>query len=211
MNDSHATPPAKPAKLDLATKRTNALLFAVNNIRTQTAEVRHFAATAKLLLNQRARVNAEANKADEIANVLQDLANAIHAKNIADQVAAMSEDGEPAANVTWFPSPEGIGETPQPVTVTYTNWRDETADRKILPKGVWYGSTEWHPEPQWLLRAVDVDKGENRDFALKDFGRPAPLSQERARFAEALKERAREVGPLTIEDIDEVLKQDLSQ
>jgi hypothetical protein len=58
------------------------------------------------------------------------------------------------------------------VTLTYTNWRGETAVRSIIPRGVWYGSTEWHPEPQWLLRALDVEKQAERDFALKDFGTP---------------------------------------
>ena len=60
-----------------------------------------------------------------------------------------------------------------PVTLTYTNWKGETAQRTIIPRRVWWGSTEWHPEPQWLLTAFDVDKGSERDFALKDFGQPA--------------------------------------
>jgi len=64
-----------------------------------------------------------------------------------------------------------------PVTLTYTNWRGETADRSIVPRSVWFGSTEWHPEPQWLLRALDVEKQAERDFALKDFGqKPAPVA-----------------------------------
>lgn len=60
-----------------------------------------------------------------------------------------------------------------PVTLTYTNWRGETAQRTIIPRSIRWGSTEWHPEPQWLLTAFDVDKGSERDFALKDFGQPA--------------------------------------
>lgn len=60
-----------------------------------------------------------------------------------------------------------------PITLTYTNWKGETAQRTIIPRRVWWGSTEWHPEPQWLLTAFDVDKGAQRDFALKDFGQPA--------------------------------------
>ena len=65
-------------------------------------------------------------------------------------------------------APEG-----QPVTLTYTNWRGETAERTITPKRVWFGSTDWHPEPQWLLTAFDAEKQADRDFALKDFGHPA--------------------------------------
>lgn len=66
----------------------------------------------------------------------------------------------------------------QPVTVTYTNWRGETAQRTIIPRRVWFGSTDWHPEPQWLLTALDVEKQADRDFALKDFGAPAPQARE---------------------------------
>lgn len=58
----------------------------------------------------------------------------------------------------------------EPVRLTYTNWRGEIAKRTIAPKYVWFGSTDWHPHPQWLLKAFDLEKGEDRDFALKDFG-----------------------------------------
>lgn len=57
-----------------------------------------------------------------------------------------------------------------PATVLYTNYRGETSERTITPIRPWFGSTEWHPEPQWLLRAYDHGKGAERDFALKDFG-----------------------------------------
>ena len=68
-------------------------------------------------------------------------------------------------------SPTPGAETPgQPVRLNYTNWRGETAERTILPLRIWYGATDWHPEPQWLLTAMDVEKGAERDFALKDFG-----------------------------------------
>lgn len=54
------------------------------------------------------------------------------------------------------------------IRVTYTNWRGETSDRRIQIKDIRYGSTEWHQEPQWLLIALDLDKGVDREFALKD-------------------------------------------
>lgn len=57
------------------------------------------------------------------------------------------------------------------MTLTYTNWRGETSLRRLRPIGIWFGATEWHPEPQWLLKAWDEDKGAERDFALADFGR----------------------------------------
>lgn len=52
--------------------------------------------------------------------------------------------------------------------INYTNHRQETRPRVIVPKEIWYGSTQWHPEEQWLLKAHDVEKDEERDFALKD-------------------------------------------
>ncbi len=54
------------------------------------------------------------------------------------------------------------------VHILYTNWKGETAERHVVPIELWFGSTEWHKEEQWLLRAKDLDKGAIRDFALKD-------------------------------------------
>ncbi|WP_210246253.1 hypothetical protein [Aureimonas fodinaquatilis] len=78
---------------------------------------------------------------------------------------------------------EPAADTGQAVTLTYTNWRGETDARSIVPITVWFGSTDWHPEPQWLLKAFDVAKEAERDFALKDFGHPAPVDAERIRIA----------------------------
>lgn len=61
----------------------------------------------------------------------------------------------------------------QPIMLSYKNYRGEISTRRITPLKPWYGSTEWHPEPQWLLKAFDHDKGAERDFALADFGAPA--------------------------------------
>ncbi|MER8506660.1 hypothetical protein NKH91_17520 [Mesorhizobium sp. M0894] len=61
--------------------------------------------------------------------------------------------------------------------LAYTNWRGETSIRTITPDKVYYGTTEWHPEPQWLLTVYDHDKLAVRDFALKGFG----LSPDRER------------------------------
>jgi hypothetical protein len=62
-----------------------------------------------------------------------------------------------------------------PITILYTNWRGETAVRRIRldfiaygneALGFAWGSNEWHPEEQMLLSALDVNKGERRTFAL---------------------------------------------
>jgi hypothetical protein len=63
-----------------------------------------------------------------------------------------------------------VGDPNPPVSIVYTNWRGETATRRIRPIGVHYGATEWHSEPQWLLRAFDFDRGAVRDFALGGIG-----------------------------------------
>lgn len=44
------------------------------------------------------------------------------------------------------------------VRIVYTNHRRETATRTIIPIRLWFGTTEWHPKPQWLVDAFDVDK-----------------------------------------------------
>ena len=54
------------------------------------------------------------------------------------------------------------------VRFVYTNYRGEPSIRIARPIRMWFGSTEYHPEPQWLFTAFDVDKGQKRDFALAD-------------------------------------------
>lgn len=75
---------------------------------------------------------------------------------------------------------EAVPETEKSPTLTfvYTNWRGETAERRVSPLSVEFGSTEWHPEPQALLRAVDMDKGEIRLLAMRDIQWPCAAAQE---------------------------------
>lgn len=54
------------------------------------------------------------------------------------------------------------------VIINYTNWKGVTGFRRIIPKKIFFGSTEWHKEEQWLLEAYDVDKNADRSFAIKD-------------------------------------------
>lgn len=54
------------------------------------------------------------------------------------------------------------------LTFTYRNWRGQVSVRTVRPENIWFGVSEWHPGAQWFLRAVDVEKGELRDFALLD-------------------------------------------
>ena len=54
------------------------------------------------------------------------------------------------------------------VVIDYTNYRGERGLRRIRPLAVRFEASEWHPTKQWLLRAVDVEKGAMRDFAMID-------------------------------------------
>lgn len=51
----------------------------------------------------------------------------------------------------------------------YTNWKGEKRRRAFYPLRLYYGSNEWHKEPQWLLDAMDHETGLERTFALEGF------------------------------------------
>ena len=52
--------------------------------------------------------------------------------------------------------------------IDYTNWKGERALRHIRPISVDYTSNEWHPELQWIMDALDLDKNQVRSFAMRD-------------------------------------------
>lgn len=52
------------------------------------------------------------------------------------------------------------------VTIDYTNWRGERAERYVRPLRLEFGSNEWHTTPQWLLVAHDSRHNAERTFAL---------------------------------------------
>ena len=66
------------------------------------------------------------------------------------------------------PKEEWSREEDNGVSFSYTNYRNETAPRFVRPLEIRFGSSEWHPQPQWLLKAYDFDKKELREFAMKD-------------------------------------------
>lgn len=55
------------------------------------------------------------------------------------------------------------------LSAEYRNYRGEVSTREFTPKRVFYGSTDWHPEPGLMLSAFDHGKNAMRDFALVDF------------------------------------------
>ena len=57
---------------------------------------------------------------------------------------------------------------PAELRFLYRNHRGEIAWRWVAPRLVRWGTSEHHPEPQWLLEGIDLDKAAERTFALKD-------------------------------------------
>lgn len=51
---------------------------------------------------------------------------------------------------------------------TYTNYKGETSVRRCVVNGWLYGSNKWHTENQFLLNGFDLDKGQNRSYAIND-------------------------------------------
>lgn len=68
------------------------------------------------------------------------------------------------------PSPVNftISDQTQKVEFAYTNWKGETRQRKAIFFRMFRGSNEWHPEAQWLVSGLDLEKDAMRTFALKD-------------------------------------------
>jgi hypothetical protein len=56
----------------------------------------------------------------------------------------------------------------RPLKFLYKNWKGETREREVEPINVWYGKTEFHTEEQLFLKAKELEKNEERDFALLD-------------------------------------------
>lgn len=56
----------------------------------------------------------------------------------------------------------------QTVSAVYTNHGGKTAQRRFLPIRIYFGATEWHTNPQWLMEAFDIDKQALRTFAMAD-------------------------------------------
>jgi predicted DNA-binding transcriptional regulator YafY len=64
------------------------------------------------------------------------------------------------------------------VAFEYKNWRGEYSSRRVLVRGLYWGYTEYHPIPQFLLSGFDLDKNENRDFAADDITHLTIIGQE---------------------------------
>jgi len=58
---------------------------------------------------------------------------------------------------------------PLRIRCEYTNWRGERADRHLRVMEFRHGVTNWHPTPSLFLKAIDLEKGVERDFCVADF------------------------------------------
>ena len=56
---------------------------------------------------------------------------------------------------------------PEPLEVFYKNWKGVTRLRTIIPISLDYKATDYH-NLQWMLRCIDTEKNEIREFALVD-------------------------------------------
>jgi hypothetical protein len=54
------------------------------------------------------------------------------------------------------------------VSILYRNWKGEVAWWRIVPLSIRFESSQWHPVPQWIMRALDIDKEAERSFAIAD-------------------------------------------
>ena len=61
------------------------------------------------------------------------------------------------------------------VEFTYTNWKGETKQRRAVFTTLFWGSNEWHKEPQLLIYGYDLDKRASRTYAVKDISDLKPL------------------------------------
>ncbi len=97
-------------------------------------------------------------------------------------INAIAEEGTKAEAVAWLQKQwnetcalraelkahRGSGVLTEEVDFEYTNWEGRKSLRRARPISIRFGKSEWHPKPQWLMRAFDLDKGEEREFAMVD-------------------------------------------
>jgi hypothetical protein len=59
-----------------------------------------------------------------------------------------------------------VGQEVPPLLFWYRNHRDEVARRHVLPSHIHHGAAPGHEAATWLLHAFDLDRDDDRDFAL---------------------------------------------
>lgn len=59
----------------------------------------------------------------------------------------------------------------------YVNWQGETGIRTVKPIKLWFGTTEFHKGQHWFLKAFDLDKQAERDYAIEDIIKIYPVEK----------------------------------
>ena len=77
----------------------------------------------------------------------------------------------------------------------FTNYKASTSERHIIARALRWGGTPWHPELQWFIDGLDLDKMEPRCFPLKeiDLGTFRVMTDEEVDVFFTKKEQAAEV------------------
>ncbi|RWC28111.1 MAG: hypothetical protein EOS70_27755 [Mesorhizobium sp.] len=86
----------------------------------------------------------------------------------------------------------GVAAT-EPLRFMYKNYRGEHAERRVLPRGFRFGTSEFHPKPQWLLLAYDLDKKALREFSFEEIRCPETSGWWSRAFDDVATERRRQV------------------
>jgi len=92
-------------------------------------------------------------------------------------VKALLQEFDNANALEAFGDIVGAGEmSGETMRFVYRNYRGEISMREVrTPVVTFYGSNDYHPLPQWLVRAYDIEKEDYRDFALSDMRFPHQL------------------------------------
>jgi hypothetical protein len=63
------------------------------------------------------------------------------------------------------------------IAFDYINWKGSQSRRRARVMGIFWGSTEYHPEEQWLIKAMDLDKKQERVFAMRDMSNVIKINE----------------------------------
>ena len=55
----------------------------------------------------------------------------------------------------------------QIVSIAYLDSQGGRVTRRVVPDRIWFGRTDWVPEPQWLLDAYDLDRCSIRTYPMR--------------------------------------------
>lgn len=63
-------------------------------------------------------------------------------------------------------------EPSQVITFLYRNWKGEIRERRVIPIEIEFTHDDYHFPDQWLMHAIDMDKGARRTFAFENILSP---------------------------------------